>query len=109
VLRKKQVTIHNNFNSSHQRFERKTNSPTNPLLSTKVTMRPQAILFLVMVAQPAATASLKGAPIHRALESNLPEAAVAKIIGAMPSQFGEFPYFVDMNGMCVLFVPKLCV
>jgi hypothetical protein len=63
-------------------------------------MRSQTFLFLPMVVQPAATGSLKGAPIDRALESNLPENEVSKIIGGKPSQPGEFPYFVDMNGMC---------
>jgi hypothetical protein len=61
------------------------------------TMRLQVFLFLAMVAQPAATQSLKGAPINRDLELFIPDDEVTKIIGGQPAQPGEFPYFVDID------------
>jgi hypothetical protein len=58
------------------------------------TMRLQTIVFLAVVTQPAAASSINRSPIDRTLES-----PGSKIIGGQPTQLGEFPYFVNMDGM----------
>jgi hypothetical protein len=66
-------------------------------------MRFPFFLFLATVAQPTATKSLKGGfPIDRLLESNLPDTdgEDSKIIGGTFAQPGQYPYFVDIGGMC---------
>ena len=63
-------------------------------------MRPLSFLFLAMAAQPAVSKTLKGGPVNRALQSDLPEADVSKIIGGTLAQPGDFPYYVDIRGMC---------
>ena len=64
-------------------------------------MRPLSFLFLAMAAQPAVSKTLKGGPVNRALQSDLPEADVSKIIGGTIVQPGQYPYFVNnIGGMC---------